>query len=125
MNKTLNMRSTWDRWALFLRRFGVGFLIFYFAFVAEPADPDMRVPPDGLRYWVYGKLRGLDSVWGQRMGAWVEGKYAYYRLKHKRQWDPYNHDGWDETRPRNSLPGKVAPNVNAPLGDLSIADETV
>ena len=113
------MRFNWDRWALFLRRFGVGFLIFYFALVAEPSEGEsVRVPPDGLRYWMYGKLRTVE-IWPKRIGNWIEGQYAYYLRKHKRQWDPYNHDGWDENRPRNSLPGKVAPNVNRPLDDAS------
>lgn len=119
LNKTRNMRSTWDRWALFMRRFLVGFLIFYFALVAEPPDPNTRVPPDGLRYWLYGQLRKGNEVgfWPSRIGAWIEGKYQYYRVKHKRQWDPFNHEGWDESRPRNSMPtgGKAAPPLNRPL----------
>ena len=121
LNKTKNMRSTWDNWALFLRRFGVSFLVVYFALIAEPNDPNTRVPPDGLRYWMYGQLRKGNEVgfWPKRLGNWVEEKYQYYRRKHKRQWDPYNHDGWDESRPRNSLPGKISPAVNRPLEDPS------
>lgn len=124
LNKTHSMRGTWDRWALFLRRFGVGFMLFWFGFVAE-GEESTRLPSDGLRYWVYGKIRGVTStgVFGNRLESWIEDNYVYYRRKHKRQWDPYNHDGWDESRPRNSLPGQSAPNVNGPLGDLSIVEE--
>lgn len=123
LNKTHSMRTNWDRWTLFLRRFGVGFLLFYFAFVAEPGDPDERLPPDGLRYWVYGKMTALEGFWPARVGGWIEDQYQYYKRKHKRQWDPYNHEGWDETRPRNSLPGKVAPPSNAPLGEMSSVEQ--
>jgi len=119
LNKTRNMRYNWDRWALFARRFLVGFLIFYFAFIAEPPDPNTRVPPDGLRYWMYGQLRKGNEVgfWPGRIGNWIEVQYAYYKIKHKKQWDPYNLDGWDETRPVNSLPrgAKASPALNRPL----------
>lgn len=126
LRKTYALRTTWDRWALFLRRFSIGVLLFYFAFIAEPRDPATRVPPDGLRYWIYGKLRAgngdeLGGVgaqfWPRRLGAWIESQYQYYKRKHKRQWDPYNHEGWDEKRPRNSLPMPATPNVNRPLND--------
>lgn len=125
LNKTYAMRYNWDRWTLFLRRFSIGIVIFYFAFIAEPPDPDTRVPPDGLRYWLYGQLRkGNDvGIWPERFGNWIESQYKYYRLKHKRQWDPYNHDGWDETRGRNTLPGQVAPAFNRPLQDPSQSGE--
>ncbi|KAJ9661132.1 hypothetical protein H2198_002076 [Neophaeococcomyces mojaviensis] len=119
LNKTRNMRYDWDRWALFLRRFLIGFLIFYFAFVAEPPDPNTRVPPDGLRYWLYGQLRKGNEVgfWPGRVGGWIETQYQYYMVKHKKQWDPFNHDGWDESRPKNSLPrgATAAPALNRPL----------
>lgn len=119
LKKTYAMRYNWDRWALFLRRFSIGFVIVWFALIAEPPDPDTRVPPDGLRYWMYGQLRkGNEAgIWPERLGNWIESNYAYYKLKHKRQWDPYNHDGWDETRGRNTLPGQVAPAFNRPLED--------
>lgn len=125
LNKTYAMRYNWDRWTLFLRRFSIGFVIFYFALIAEPPDPDTRVPPDGLRYWLYGQLRKGNDVgfWPGRIGNWIEEQYGYYKLKHKRQWDPYNHDGWDETRGRNTLPGQVAPAFNRPLEDPSRSNE--
>lgn len=158
LNKTRSLRYNWDRWALFARRFGVGFLLFYFAMVAEPG-PEMRVPSDGLRYLVYGWLRtggtaatstqmqmqmqtqtGIESEtemtgptaisgqsnaavqerggwWPAPVSAWIEENYEYYKRKHKRQWDPNNLEGWDHTRPVNTLPGKIAPAVNRPLGD--------
>ena len=125
LTKTYSLRTTWQRWTLFLRRFSIGAVVIYFAFVAEPRDRS-RVPPDGLRYWMYGKLRagngeelgGTGSqFWPRRLGAWIESQHAYYKRKHKRQWDPYNHEGWDESRPRNSLPMPASPNVNPPLDD--------
>lgn len=128
LNKTYSLRTTWDRWALFLRRASIGAMVFYFALVAEPKDPNTRVPPDGLRYWLYGKLRAGNGeelggsgsqFWPQRVGLWIESQYVYYKRKHKRQWDPYNHEGWDESRPRNSLPMPATPNVNRPLDDPS------
>lgn len=121
LNKTYAMRYNWDRWTLFLRRFSITIVVVWFAFIAEPADPTTRVPPDGLRYWMYGQLRkGNEAgIWPTGFGNWLESQYKYYMLKHKRQWDPYNHDGWDETRGRNTLPGQVAPAFNRPLGDPS------
>ena len=126
LRKTYAMRTDWDRWALFLRRFSIGSIVLYFALVSEPRDPNQRTPPDGLRYWIYGKLRrgngeelgGVGTqFWPRRLGVWIESQYRYYRIKHKRQWDPYNHEGWDERRPTNSLPMPASPNVNAPLPD--------
>ncbi|KAK5943978.1 hypothetical protein PMZ80_003259 [Knufia obscura] len=126
LRKTYALRTNWDRWALFLRRASIGGILFYFAFVADPRDPNHRVPPDGLRYWLYGKLRRGNGeelggegaqFWPRRLGGWIESQYQHYKRKHKRQWDPYNHEGWDERRPRNSLPAMASPNVNRPLGD--------
>lgn len=136
LNKTRSLRYNWDRWTLFARRFGVGFLLFYFAFIAEPGA-EMRVPSDGLRYLVYGWLRTGGTAmttneedtetsqqeqerggwWPAPISAWIEENYQYYKRKHKRQWDPNNLEGWDDTRPADTLPGKVAPAVNRPLGD--------
>lgn len=117
LNKTYSLRYNWDRWTLFIRRFLIGTLIFYFALVAEPPDPETRVPPDGLRYWMYGQLRKAGDLWPERTRNWIERKYAYYLIKHKKHWDPYNLEGWDESRPVNSLPPgtKPAPAVNQPL----------
>lgn len=116
LNKTKSMRTGWNRWTLFVQRSIIGFLLLYFLFVSASADPDQRLPADSFRYWFYGQLRkGNDSLWPQRLGTWIEEQYHYYLKRHKRQWDPYNHDGWDESRPRNSLPGAAGPPTNLPL----------
>lgn len=116
LNKTKSMRTGWNRGTLTVQRAMITFMLLYFLFAMDMGDETQGQPADSFRYWFYGQLRkGNDTVWPNRLGAWFEGQYKYYFVKHKRQWDPYNHEGWDESRPNNSLPGIAGPATNRPL----------
>lgn len=116
LNKTKSMRTGWNRSTLFVQRAMITFILLWFLFASEPGNQDQRLPSDSFRYWFYGQLRkGNDTIWPQRLSKWIEEQYRYYLVRHKRQWDPYNHDGWDETRSRNSLPGMAGPPTQMPL----------
>ena len=114
MNKTYSMRTGWDMWALVARRSIIGVVVLYYALIHDSDEPNAHLPSDGLRYWIYGVLR-KGELWPERTQRWMERQYGFYRRKHKEQWDPYNHEGWDEGRERNTLPGAAAPPSQRPF----------
>lgn len=113
-------------WALVARRGIIGFVVVYFALVYDSDEEHAHLPSDGLRYAIYGLLRKGNvrvedgevvgrEIWPEAVGDWIEKQWLWYRRKHKEQWDPYNHDGWDESRGRNTLPGVASPPSQMPL----------
>lgn len=121
LNKTYSLRTNWNRGALFIQRFLITFFVLWSVFVESPRNPlETLGPIDSFRYWLYTQLtKGNDTIWPKRFGAFFESQRHFYMQKHKIQWDPFNHTGWDPRRPRNSLAGPASPAFERPLGDSS------